>query len=166
MPKKDFIEAFKIINTHGIAGEVKCEVFCDCPDMLKEIKTFYAGNTVYSVVSFRIHGNFILIKFKGIDTVEDAARLKNRILTAKREDFILPPGKIFICDIIGLPVYDKETDKMYGTLKDVLLYEPHKIFVIETETGDVLLPDVPEFISSADPDSGKILITPIEGFFN
>lgn len=163
--KKEFLEIAKIINTHGIAGEMKLEPWCDSQETLKGIKHLYLGERELTVTSLRTGGAFPLIKFSGIDTVEDAAKYKNKILSARRSDIKIPDGRIFVCDLIGLDVIDKNTGRIYGTLSDVLDYEPHEIYVIKTETGEVMLPAVPEYISQIDVENG-IFITPIEGFFN
>ena len=96
--KKEFLEVGKIINTHGISGEMKVEPWCDSPDILKKIKHFYIGETEYTALSVRTGGAFPLIKFDGITTVEDAARLKNKVISAKREDIPVKEGRTFICD--------------------------------------------------------------------
>ena len=162
--KKEFLEVGKIINTHGISGEMKVEPWCDSPDVLKKIKHFYIGETEYTALSVRTGGAFPLIKFEGITTVEDAARLKNKVISAKREDIPVKEGRTFICDMIGLPVIDKNTGRTYGILKDVMLYDPHDIFVIKMEGEDVLMPNVPEYVASVDTEKG-IFVTPIDGFF-
>ena len=143
--KKEFLEVGKIINTHGISGEMKVEPWCDSPDVLKKIKHFYIGETEYTALSVRTGGAFPLIKFEGITTVEDAARLKNKVISAKREDIPVKEGRTFI-------------------LKDVMQYDPHDIFVIKMEGEDVLMPNVPEYVASVDTEKG-IFVTPIDGFF-
>ncbi len=163
--KKEFLEIAKIINTHGIAGELKVEAWCDSPDVLKKIKHFYIGEKEYTVVSVRTGGAFPLIKLDGICTIDDALKLKNKVLSARREDIPVKEGRTFICDLIGLDVIDNVTGRVYGKLKDVLQYNPHDIFVIKTSGEDVLMPNVPEYVASVDVDKG-IFITPIDGFFD
>ena len=92
-------------------------------------------------------------------------RLKNKVISARREDIPVKEGRTFICDMIGLPVIDKNTGRRYGTLTDVMQYNPHDIFVIKTDTGDVLMPNVSEYVASVDTEKG-IFVTPIDGFFD
>lgn len=166
MEKKEFIEVGKIINTHGVSGEMKVEHWCDSPSVLKGIKKFYLdGGKELVASSVRTGGQFPLIKFDGIDTVEDAAKYKGKTILARRGDIKKPAGRVFICDIIGLPVIDARTGAVYGTLGDVLEYSPNNIYEIKTEKGTVLMPAVKEYIARIDEDEG-IFVTPIEGFFD
>ena len=165
MEKKEFLEVGKIINTHGVTGEMKVESWCDSPDVLKGIKRFHIGGEEFSPVSVRTGGAFPLIKLSGINTVEDAAKYKNKILTARRSEIKKPEGASFICDLIGLPVIDRDSGKIYGTLSDVLEYSPNPIYSIKTEKGEVLMPAVKEYVAKIDEDEG-IFVTPIEGFFD
>jgi 16S rRNA processing protein RimM len=72
---------------------------------------------------------------------------------------------VLICDIIGLPVTDKNTGKVYGTLTDVLQYTCQEVYEITDEDGKkTLIPNVPAFIAERDTEKG-IFITPIDGFF-
>ena len=72
---------------------------------------------------------------------------------------------MLICDILGLPVIDKNTGKVYGKLTDVLQYTCQEVYEITCENGEkVLIPNVPAFIAERDTESG-IFITPIDGFF-
>lgn len=135
------------------------------PRCAEENKTFlYRRKRIHC--RERPHGRaFPLIKLDGICTIDDALKLKNKVLSAKREDIPVKEGRTFICDLIGLDVIDNVTGRVYGKLKDVLQYDPHDIFVIKTSGEDVLMPNVPEYVASVDVDKG-IFITPIDGFFD
>ena len=167
MEKKQYLEIGKIINTHGVTGEMKIDAWCDSPQVLKSIKHFYLGEGTGLLVpvSVRTGGQFPFIKFEGINTVEEAAKYKNKIIYANRDEIKKPAGKHFICDLIGLDVIDKNTGRIYGKLNDVLEYEPNEIYEISTEKGTVLMPAVKEFISEIDEEKG-IFVTPIDGFFD
>ncbi len=167
MEKKAYLEIAKIINTHGVRGAVKLDPWCDSPETLKKIKTLYFENgTAFSVSNVKmINGGFVVVSLSGIETVEDAVKLKNKILLARREDIPLAKGAHFICDLIGLPVKDAETGKVYGTLSDVIQPALQEIYVVKTETGkSVMLPNVPAFVDHVDDEA--IFVTPIGGFFD
>jgi len=168
MDKKEYLEIAKIINTHGVRGAVKLEPWCDTPDVLKRIKTLYLDNgTAFAVSDIKtINGRFPVVSLSGIETVEQAVKLKNKILFAKRADVPLAPGAHFICDLIGLPVIDAATGRHYGILSDVMQHTVQELYAVKTpEGGTVLLPAVPEFIDKIDEEAG-IFITPIAGFFD
>ncbi len=167
MEKKAYLEIAKIINTHGVRGAVKLDPWCDSPLMLKKIKKLYLENgTEFDVSDVKMIGaGFVVLSLSGITTVEDAIKLKNKILLAKREDIPIEEGAHFICDLIGMPVVDAETGKLYGTLSDVIQPALQEIYVVKTASGaSVMLPNVPAFVSGIDDEA--IRITPIEGFFD
>ena len=166
--KKAYLEIAKIINTHGVHGAVKLEPWCDEPLLIKKIKTLYFENgTPVGVLSVKaLNGGYLAVGLSGVETVEQAIRLKNKILFAKREDIPTPKGAHFICDLIGLPVIDAESGRHYGILSEVIQNTVQEIYAVKTPDGDtVLLPAVPAFIRQIDEDSG-VFITPIHGFFD
>ena len=165
--KKEILEIGKIINTHGVRGEVKIDPWCDSPEDFRKITRVYlADKTEFAVGNPRIiNGNFILCSLSGIKTVEDAVKYKNKVLFVRREDLDIPEDAVLICDILGLPVIDKNTGKVYGKLTDVLQYTCQEVYEITCENGEkVLIPNVPAFIAERDTENG-IFITPIDGFF-
>lgn len=168
MEKKAYLEIAKIVNTHGVHGDVKLAPWCDSPDILKKIKTLYLENgTAFALSGAKaLNGGFLVVSLSGIDSVEQAAKLKNKILFAKREDIPCAPDAHFICDLIGLPVIDAVTGRHYGILSDVVQNTVQELYAIETpEGGTVLLPAVAEFLDRIDEETG-IFITPIPGFFD
>jgi 16S rRNA processing protein RimM len=167
MEKKAYLEIAKIINTHGVRGAVKLDPWCDTPETLKKIKKLYLENgTAFDVSNVKmINGGFVVLSLSGVETVEDAVKLKNKILLAKREDIPLAEGAHFICDLIGMPVKDAETGKVYGTLLEVTQPALQELYVVKTENGNtVMVPNVPAFIHHIDEEA--IYMTPIGGFFD
>ena len=166
MGKKAQLEVAKIINTHGVRGAVKLDLWCDGPQTFKKIKKVYLANgTEYEVSDVKTVGAFAVCSLSGVSTVEDAVKLKNKILFAKREDIPLPKGSHFICDLIGLPVKDAASGEVYGTLTDVIQPALQEIYEITTDAGKkVLMPAVPQFIAFIDTDDA-VYVTPIDGFF-
>jgi 16S rRNA processing protein RimM len=165
--KKQFLEIGKIINTHGVRGDVKIDPWCDSPEDFRSISRVYlADKTEFTVSNPRIiNGKFIICSLSGIKTVEDAVKYKNKVLFVRREDLDVPEDALLICDILGLPVIDKNTGRVYGELTDVLQYTCQEVYEITAEDGTkTLIPNVPAFIAERDTEKG-IFITPIDGFF-
>ena len=160
----------KVINTHGVRGALKVEHYCDSSDVFAAIKTLYLKKgenflpyTVRRTVRF---GRMMLLELEGIDSLDTAIDFKNRELFASREDIPIDENAVFLSDLIGLPVTDADTGRVYGRVADMQESPAANLFVIKTEDGsEVLLPDVPAFIRTADAEKG-LLITPIEGFFS
>ena len=163
MEKKQFLESGKIVNTHGIKGEVKIQPWCDSPEFLKKFKTIYIGQTAYKVISARVHKDCVIAMLDGINDVNEAMKLKNKVISINRDDAKLPNGSWFIQDILGLPVYDENRGEI-GTLKEVLDMPAGALYVVEGPKGEEhMIPGVPEFIKEIDPEAGRITVALIEG---
>jgi 16S rRNA processing protein RimM len=165
-----YLQAGKIINTHGVGGRVKLEHWCDSPEVLAGLDTLYfkRGDGFFprAVTSASVmKGRFVLAKLEGIDTLEEAAKLKNTIVYADRDDLPLEEGAHFISDLIGLDVFDVDTGDRLGTLVDVQQSAASQLYEIDTGRGMALVPVVSEFVKRVDPPTG-IYIKPIEGLLD
>ena len=164
---KAYLEIAKIINTHGIRGDLKLDLWCDSPATLKKIKTLYldaSGKQPVSVSDIRMHGRFCLLKIAGIDNPEDGAKYKERVLYAAREDIPLADGDFFIVDLIGTPVIDADNGTKYGTLVNIIENPANDIYEVRTKKGPVYIPAVAQFVIRLDPPTG-IYVRPIPGMF-
>ena len=88
--KSQFLETGQIVNTHGVKGEVKVVPWADSPDYLKQFHTFYLGDKPLNTLSVRVDKTNVLIRFEGVDTVEQAMKLKGKTLCVHRSDAKLP----------------------------------------------------------------------------
>lgn len=163
-----YIECGKIINTHGCRGGLKVEPWCNTPEDLAQMNRVFlesnGAHTEYKIKKASIFKQFVLFELVGIDDMDMAMALKNRVLYALREDFTLEDGEYFIADIIGLPVIDVDTQKQYGTVKELVNRGASDIYVVDTPYGESMIPAVDEFIKSVDLQKG-IFVKPIEGMF-
>lgn len=100
---KEFLEAGRIVGTHGIKGELRVDPWCDSPDFLVQFKTLYTkdGAQALEVISSRVHKNLLLVQLKGIDTIEQGDRMRGKVLFIKRSDVTLPKGPLFYIGFIG-----------------------------------------------------------------
>ncbi len=164
--KKKYIEQGFVRMTHGVRGEVKLELWCGDQSSFYKIKKLYLdenGEKYLTVASSHGSKNTAVVKFEGVDSVEAAAALKGKTVYVDREDLHLPKNKILICDLIGLPVLDAETGKVYGTLEDIQEYPASDIYFVKTDKGVVQVPDVPQFIKKLTEEA--VYITPVGGMF-
>jgi len=167
--KKEYLEIGQIVTTHGIGGEVRVKPWCDSPEVLCAFEKLYfdGGGTEVSVERSRIHKNVVVMKIKGIDTLEQAQTLRNRILFAHREDFELDEGIFFIQDLLGLSVVDADTGACYGTLCDVTQTGANDVYHVRGEDGTtVLIPAIADVIIETDIDAGRMTIRPLKGLFD
>ena len=169
MSKCAYIECGKIINTHGVKGALKLESWCNTPEDLAALERLFisqpGGMKEYAVKHTAIFKQFVIAELEGIDDIDTALSYKNKIVYASREDFELEEGDYFIADLIGLPVTDVNSGKVYGKLKEVINRGASDIYVITTEDGERMMPAVEEFVKEVNLEKG-IFISPIEGMFD
>ena len=161
MEHSRYIEAGRIVNTHGVRGEVKIEPWVDSPEFLKQFKALYVEGAEMRVVSARVHKRFVIAALEGVGDVNAAMALKNKTVYIDRKDAVLPKGTFFLADILGARVLT-DTGEEIGTLSDVLDNPGQRIYVVKGET-EHLIPAVPEFIINTDVKGRVITVHLIEG---
>lgn len=162
MEKKALIEAGRIVNTHGVQGEVKIEIWLDSPQFFKSFKRLVLDNgEELKVLGARTHKGFVIARLEGVEDVNAAMRLKGKNVSVRREDAALPKGAYFLQDIIGAKVVDEQGSEI-GTLQDVMETPASNIYVVKGES-EHLIPAVPEFILKTDAENGVITVHLIEG---
>lgn len=166
---KKFLEAGRIVSTHGLRGEVRLEPWCDTPQFLTGFKKLYldSGKSVLEVSRARVAGDMVLVKFSGVDDLVAAEKLRRRVVYIDRRDADLPEGARFEQDIIGLSVVDAATGRVYGTVSKVLHTGANDVYCVALPSGgQELIPATDEVISGIDDEKGVMFITPIKGLFD
>jgi len=162
----EYLESGKIINTHGVRGDIKIYPYTDTPEDFLDFKHIYIkenGDYVKKTVTkVSVFKNTVLMHIKGCDTFEEANSLREKLVYVTRDQFDLSEGQHFIVDIIGLSIIDVDTGKVYGKVTDVIQGVASDIYEVQTDKGTFLVPVVDEFIKEIDLNKG-IFIKPIEG---
>lgn len=161
--KNRYLEAGKIVNTHGIAGEVKILPWADGPEFLLDFDTLYIDGQPVELKGARVHKNCVLAKLAGIDDINQAMKLRDKVVCIDREDVELEEGAFFLADLMGLEVRDAETGKVLGTIHDILTPPANNVYVIRGGEREYLIPAVPEFVLETNIDDGYLLVHLIEG---
>lgn len=162
------LEIGQIVNTFGIKGQVKVVPFTDNITRFDYLKNVYVKNKKetkqYEVEEVKYHKNFVLLKFKGINWVEEAETLRDSFLEVERSDAIpLEEDTYYIVDLIGLEVYSDE-NKLLGKLEDIFNTGSNDIYVVKDELGkQILLPAISDVIKQINIEEGKIIVHLIEG---
>ena len=167
--KKQFLETGKITGTHGIRGFVRVQPWCDSGEFLKKFKVLYLdknGNNELSVEKIQPNGNVMIIKFKGIDSIERAETLRNNILYINRDDAHLPEGSYFVQDLIGCAVYDFNSNEVLGVVSDVTQTGANDVWHVKNEDKEYLIPVIDEVVQKVDVDASEVFITPLKGIFD
>ena len=161
MEKQQYIEAGKIVNTHGVRGEVKIQVWLDSPEFLRRFKTIYIDAKPVKMLSARVHKGFVIAVLEGVDDINAAMSLKNKTVYIDRADAKLGKGEYFLCDIIGARV-ENESGELIGVLEDILETPASSVYIVRGES-EHMIPAVPEFILNTDAEQGVITVRLIEG---
>jgi 16S rRNA processing protein RimM len=164
----NLLETGKIVNVHGLKGEVKIMPWSDSPDFICEFDVFYIGREKkpFEVEAARVHKNMVLAKLKGIDTPEAAGELRNKVVYIDRSHIELEEGVYFISDIIGITVKDEETGAVYGKITDVLQTGANDVYEIKNDGKTYLIPAIDDVVISTDLENSVMTIRPLEGLFD
>lgn len=166
---KQYLETGEIVGTHGIKGEARVHPWSDTPDFLCGFKTFYLddeGKGNLKVKSSRVHGNMVLIKFDGYDTIEQTEKLRGKVIYINRSDAKLPDGRSFIQDIIGCEAFDVDTNKKLGEVTDVITGIANDVWTITQNGKEYLLPAIDDVVISKDLENNKVFIRAMKGIFD
>lgn len=168
---KPFLEIGKIVSVHGLKGEVRVQPWCDSGEFMKKFKTLYLdkkGERSINILSCRPHRNVVIVKIDGVDTVEKAQSMRNKVLFMDRKDAKLKDGQYFIQDLIDCKVVDADDEeKVYGTVTDVSETGANDVWHITDENKrEYLIPAIPSVVIETKVDLGIVKIRPLKGIFD
>ena len=160
----------QIVNTQGLKGEVRVYPYVDDINRFDDLESFYLNknfNEEFEVERVRYKGNMVIMKIKGIDSVELAEKLKTKNLYIPRENSVdLDEDEFFIADLIGLEVFTVAGDKV-GVLKDVLQYSANDVYVVKGDNDkEYLIPSTMKFVPEINLEDKKMIIDPIKGMLD
>lgn len=137
--------------------------WADDPDFLLNFKTLYLDGKPIHIRSARVHKNAVLMKLDGVDDINEAMRLKNKVVSIDREDATLEEGSFFLADLYGLEVRDADSGEVLGTISDVLTPPANNVYIVKGTKREYMIPAVSEFIVETNVDEGYLLVHLIEG---
>lgn len=166
-----YLEAGKVVTTHGLRGEIKIYPWCDSAAVFCELKALYRdsdGGGAIGLEGARAQGNMAVVKLCGVDTLEAARQWIDKILFLDREELVLPADSCFIADLIGLRAVDADDQTLeYGAVCDYTHNGAHGLYHIRLKNGGTgLLPDVGAMVASIDLAAGRLYVRPVKGLFN
>lgn len=165
---KQYLEIGKIVSVFGIKGEVKVQPWCDSPDFLCEFDVlYYKSGTPVNILKSRVAKNIVVMKIEGVDTVEEAQKLRNRVLYMDRNDVELEDGSYFVQDLLSLKVIDAETGEEYGEVSDVTETGANDVYHVKSSDGKMYyIPAIPDVVKEVDIECGTMKIIPLQGLFD
>ena len=167
--KQQFLPAGKIVSVRGLSGDVNVYPLGDGAEQIMGFSTLYfdaCGEQPLSVTSARVQKNMAVLHLAGVDTVEDAMKLRGKTLYFNRDDAPLPDDVYYVADLIGLQVSDADTGEHYGVIEDVLHTGANDVYVIVRDGRRFLFPAVRHMIEYTDVEAGTLTVRPIKGIFD
>lgn len=165
---EDLLQVGIITKTHGLRGEVKVFPTTDDARRFKKLKEVIL-DTGREKITLEIEGvrflkNLVILKFKGIDNINDIERNTGKSLYVTRENAVkLGKDEYFIADLIGIDVFDEEGRRL-GVLKDVIETGANDVYSIELENSqELLLPAIKQCILDVDIDNKKMKVHVLDG---
>ena len=156
----------KIVNTHGVKGEMRVQPSTDDIKRFEKLKEVYVdqkGLKTYEIAGVRYHKDFVLIKFKGIDTMNDAELLKNSLIKIDRKDSLpLQEDEYYICDLYDMEVFTEEGRRL-GILTDILVTGSNDVYVITDNQKELLIPAIKQCIKKVDVEGKQMIVHLLEG---
>ena len=161
--KQEYIRVGRIVNAHGIRGEVRVQPRRVSPALLTRCKTFYVDGQAVTPTANHVHKDLVLLKFPGVEDMNAALTYKGKELYIRRADVVLPDGEYFDDELIGLEVHDCDTGALLGTLTAVDEYPASKVYTVKGDR-EILIPAVKDaFIRSVHLDAGRMDVKVWEG---
>ena len=159
---KRYLEAGRIVNTHGVRGEVKIQPWTNDAAFLCGFRSLRIHDRTVRVLAARVHKGCVIASLEGVDDMEAALSLKGSLVYIDREEAPLDEGEVFLQDIVGLRAVSLDTGEELGTVSEVMELPAQNVYVIRGER-EILVPAVPEFIRGIDLEAGTITVALSEG---
>lgn len=160
-----------ITSTHGIKGEVKVFPTTNDAERFRKLKKVIL-DTGIEKIDMEIEGvkffkQFVIVKFKGIDSIDEIEKYKGKSLFVTREDAVkCKKDEYYIADLIGIEVVE-ESGSPFGKLKDVMETGANDVYIIEMNDGrEVLLPAIRQCILDINIEKGIMTIHVMEGLLD
>lgn len=168
----EWLNVGKIVNTHGIRGEVRVITRSDFAEERYEV-----GSQLFlfhpqkdepislTVRTHRKHKQFDLVSFEGYPNINDVETFRDGILKVKKDQLEeLPEGEFYYYEIIGCDVFDHEGSKI-GQVKEILSPGANDVWVVQSDEKkkEYLIPYIESVVKDVDIDNKKVVIEPMEG---
>ena len=157
--KDDLLEIGKIVNTHGIRGEVKIQPWCDEPELFDELEYLFIEGEKYNIVRNRFHKTCQIVQLENVNNIDDAERFKNKIVYINRDALELPEGRYYIADIEGLTVKE-QNGRILGVVDEIIKTGSNDVYSLKDTFNKkpVLIPVIEGVVLERNIDGGYIVV--------
>ncbi len=160
-----YLVVARIVSPQGNKGEVKAEVITAFPQRFASTREVYVGpeHQRYEVEYHRFLDNSVVLKLRGIDTIDQAEQLRGKMVEVPEEEAVhLPPGHYFWHQIIGLKVVTVHGE-LLGRIEEILETGSNDIYVVRGPRGEILIPAIKQVVRSIDLDRGTVTVELMPG---
>lgn len=168
-PQKDLrLAVARVVAPHGLKGEVSAEILTEFPKRFKGLRRLYIGDseTTLFIEGHRFHKDRVLLKFRDIDSPEDANKLRDVMLTIPADEAVqLPRDRFYHYQLVGLQVSTVDGQDL-GKLEEILTTTSNDVFVVRGTRGEILLPATKEVVREIDVAAGKMIVQPLAGMLD
>ena len=163
----DYLQVGAITSTHGLNGEVKVFPTTDDPKRYSRLKEVWLDTgrekLALKVERVKYFKQFVIVKFQGLDRIEDVEKYVKKNLYVTRENAVkLRKNEYFIADLIGLAVV-YEQENVLGTLTDVLATGANDVYIVTKDGKELLIPAIRQCILDVDLETGVMKVHLLEG---
>lgn len=157
--KKQIFNIGKVVNTHGVRGEVKVLPLTDDMKRFDDLDEVNIGGKIYKIENRKYQKDRVILKLQGIDSIEETAKIRNKYIEIERKDVVeLPEDTYFITDVIGCRVIDTDNFE-YGKVYDVIQTKNNDVYWVKG-TKEILIPVLKEIVTDINVNDGVITIRP------
>lgn len=163
----NMLEIGKLVNTHGIRGEVKIQPWCDDPYVFDELESLTIDGREYEIERNRFHKTCQIVKLKGIDDINDAELLKNKTVYVSRDAMPLPEGRYFVADILNLEVRE-QNGRVLGRVGDVIKTGSNDVYVLKDTFNkkQILIPVIDSVVKEVNIGGGYVIVELMKGLID
>jgi 16S rRNA processing protein RimM len=155
----------RVLKPWSYRGELKIEILTEFPKRFASLRQVYIGDDakLFPVERARLHGKYVLLKLAGVDSTQEAAKLRDQLVCVAREEAVpLSKGKHYIYELIGLRVLTTDGE-LLGEITEVLDTGANDVYIVKDNSREILIPATEEVVKEIAVERGEIVVKLIEG---
>lgn len=161
-----FLTIGEVLGSWGRYGEIKVSIITQFPDRFAGLSTVYLDELPYEVESSRFHKQMVVLKLKGVDSIDEADKLRGRLVEVPLAEAVpLAEEHYFHYQVIGLEVWTSDGRRL-GTVEDILTTPANDVYIVRSNAKEILIPAIEDVVLSIDLDRRRIVIEPIAGLLD
>ena len=150
----------KIVNTHGLKGEMKVIALTDNPRRFDYLDYVIIDGKKVNIENCKYQKDRVIVKLEGINRIEDAEKMKEKFMEVERENAVeLEEDCYFLSDLRGCIVFDTN-GKELGKIFEVIQTKNNDVYWIKKPV-ELLIPVLKDIVIDINIDDKKIIVRPV-----